>query len=589
MDLDKYRRRAASSWIFVGALFVLCGVLGVLQYSWITKVSVAARELLRSSLQASLSRLSEDFNSEVAAGVRALFPVSAQRAGAPPEFGPPSESEIAERYAHWRSGARHGQILRTIALAKREHDSLILRRLDFKKGVFETIEWPSAWTAARDRLEGMLSGERWQVKDPRALPVKEFGPVLELPLFGMPPTGAPPNLFVRRPGAWLIVEVNVEYVREVLLPELVQRHLGGDYQVEVLTNTSPPTVIYESDPGNANRIASAADASAGLLSPPFAGVFRRWPGGAPERVLGPPGPGRGPGPDAGRWRIYARHRAGSLEAVVAHARWRNLAVTACVLLLMVATLAALIRFTRRAQKLAELEMEFVAGVSHELRTPLTVIRTAAYNLRGKVAANPVQVERYGALIQHESGRLARLVEQVLRFAGAKAGRVIHETEPLSVDSLIEATVESGRDVLERARCSIEMSVEPGLPLILGDGVALKHALQNLLSNAAKYGTKESNWIGVFANKAGGGDSPAVEIRVADHGPGIPPDEQKQIFDPFFRGRRAIEDQVHGTGLGLNLVKKIVEAHGGSIRVKSEPTKGTEFIVRLPAAPNGAGA
>ena len=72
--------------------------------------------------------------------------------------------------------------------------------------------------------------------------------------------------------------------------------------------------------------------------------------------------------------------------------------------------------------------------------------------------------------------------------------------------------------------------------------------------------------------------------MADRGPGIPLDEQPHIFDPFFRGRRAVQDQVHGTGLGLNLVKKIVEAHGGSIEVRSEPTKGTDFILRLPAAP-----
>jgi two-component system sensor histidine kinase SenX3 len=89
-------------------------------------------------------------------------------------------------------------------------------------------------------------------------------------------------------------------------------------------------------------------------------------------------------------------------------------------------------------------------------------------------------------------------------------------------------------------------------------------------------------VGVFASAADTGG--AVEIRVADHGPGIPPDEQDQIFNPFFRGRRALSEQVHGTGLGLSLVKKIIEAHGGSIRVFSEPAKGTEFVVRIPAAP-----
>jgi signal transduction histidine kinase len=78
----------------------------------------------------------------------------------------------------------------------------------------------------------------------------------------------------------------------------------------------------------------------------------------------------------------------------------------------------------------------------------------------------------------------------------------------------------------------------------------------------------------------------VEIRVADRGPGIPADEQAHIFEPFFRGRRALQDQIHGTGLGLNLARKIVEAHGGSIQVKSATMKGAEFIVRLPAVPAG---
>jgi signal transduction histidine kinase len=76
----------------------------------------------------------------------------------------------------------------------------------------------------------------------------------------------------------------------------------------------------------------------------------------------------------------------------------------------------------------------------------------------------------------------------------------------------------------------------------------------------------------------------LEIRIVDRGPGIPADEQRRIFDPFFRGKRALQDQIHGTGLGLSLVKRIVEAHGGTIGVRSDPAKGTEFVVRLPIAP-----
>jgi signal transduction histidine kinase len=278
--------------------------------------------------------------------------------------------------------------------------------------------------------------------------------------------------------------------------------------------------------------------------------------------------------------MLVRHRSGSLETVVAQARWRNLAVTAGVLLLMVASVAALVRFTRRAQKLAELQMDFVAGVSHELRTPLAVIHTAAYNLRGGVAQDPSQVERYGVLIQRESGRLKEMVEQILQFASAKAGHVVQKPEPLSVETLVEAAI-------AESQCVVEKRIETGLPSILGDPVALKHALQNLIGNAAKYGMAGGNWIGVFASETRDKDRAVVEIRVADRGPGIPQDEQKHIFEPFFRGRRAVEDQIHGAGLGLNLAKRIVEAHGGSIRVKSEPMKGTEFIVRIPAAPAGA--
>ena len=149
--------------------------------------------------------------------------------------------------------------------------------------------------------------------------------------------------------------------------------------------------------------------------------------------------------------------------MVAQARVRSLAVTAGVLLLMVLAVSALVRYTRRAQKLAQLQMDFVAGVSHELRTPLTTIYTAGYNLQGKVANNPAQVERYGVLIQQESGRLKQLVEQILRFATANAGRVIQEREPLSVESIIDETVESSRPLVDQAHCVMEKSVHPGLP------------------------------------------------------------------------------------------------------------------------------
>lgn len=578
-------RRTALSWLVVAGLFVLCGVLGALQYRWIGEVSVAARDRLRGSLQASLNRISLDFTSELANACRALLPPAAASA----------DSEIAERYTVWKKTGRHAQMFRRIALAEPRNKSLSLHLLNPEKDSFETAEWPADWSFLHDRLLAMMSADPGRGRgfpggpppgEPGSMEGRnDQGTLFDLPALSLPGPGRGPMMFARGEMPTLIFDLNPDYVRDVIMPDLIQRNLENagvlDYQVEVLTRQRPPQLIYQSDP--AAGVAQRADASVGIFDSPYDQIFRSGGGrGGGGRGRGP---GRGPG-DSGRWQLFVRHRAGSLEAVVEQARWRNLAVTAGVLLLMMASVGALITYTRRAQKLADLQMDFVAGISHELRTPLTVIHTAAYNLRGKLAANPATVERYGVLIQQESGRLKDLVEQVLRFSSATAGRVIQNPEPLSIGAVLEQTLESAKAVFQSAGCTVETHIDPDLPLVMGDSMALQQALQNLLHNAAKYGAGDTHWVGIYASKAGGETRPAVEIRVADRGPGIPSEEQPHIFEPFYRGRGAQLDQIHGTGLGLNLARKIVEAHGGSISLKSAVSKGAEFVVRLPAAPNG---
>jgi signal transduction histidine kinase len=411
---------------------------------------------------------------------------------------------------------------------------------------------------------------------------------------------------MRRELGWTILELDLDYIRASVLPELVRRDLGDDYHVEVVARNDPSRMLFDSDPDHHSSATNQADASIGLFEPQFAAIFgggfqRRGPdrgrqgrgpgfggfgrgGRAGERA----GIGRGSGPpplgpDRGRWLLSVRHRAGSLEALVAQTRRRNLAITGGILLLMLAAAGALIIFTRRAQRLAELQMEFVAGVSHELRTPLSVIRTAAHNLGGRVISNPVQVQRYGALIEEESEKLTDIVDRVLLFSNAKAGRAIRVREVVDADQLLAEAMGASAKILEDSHCSIETTVEPGLPPIYVDPTALKHALLNLISNAVKYGG-EGGWIGIFLTASTQGKTPMVEIRVADRGPGIPAAEQAHIFDPFYRGQAPIADQIHGTGLGLSLVKRIVEAHGGAVTVHSEPGKETDFVLRIPAAP-----
>jgi signal transduction histidine kinase len=103
----------------------------------------------------------------------------------------------------------------------------------------------------------------------------------------------------------------------------------------------------------------------------------------------------------------------------------------------------------------------------------------------------------------------------------------------------------------------------------------------------KYGAPGGNWIGISASESKNGGPPTVQIRVSDRGPGIPAEEREYIFDPFFRGQRPLKDQIHGTGLGLNLVKRIIEAHGGTVAVRDKSGPGAEFIVCLPVAPSTA--
>lgn len=562
------------SWMYVCPLLGLCGILGFLQYRLIDEVRDAARERLRGGLNASLNRISQEFDSEIAAAAASIAPPN------PVNDLSSAEEDLRTRYAQWKQTARHGQMFARVALAVPHGQELELRSVEpAGEG------WPDSLRPLRHRLEENL---RSHVPGPGGAPPPppdiggrhdNEGLALEMPLFPAPTAAG----FVRHELGWVVLELNEDALRSGLLPEILQRHLGTDYQVEVMRHGSPEAAVYQSDPDPSHSVMRNADASVGLFDPQYQGIVRR--AGFGGRGRGPI-PLRGPSAEGSRWVMYVRHHAGSLEAVAARARMLNLAVTGGVLLLMIATLAALIRYTRRAQQLAELQMEFVAGVSHELRTPLTVIHTAAYNLRGKLANNPPQVERYGALIQQESGRLKELVENVLQFSSANAGRVIQEREPLSVEAVIEQALESAKTSIAGAHCVVEKDIAAGLPQILGDPVALRQAVANLVANAAKYGAAPSGWIGISASATGHNGDRAVRISVADHGPGIPAEEQAHIFDPFFRGARAVQDQVHGTGLGLSLVKKIVEAHGGEIRVRSVPTQGAEFILTIPAVPSG---
>jgi signal transduction histidine kinase len=558
----------ARSWVFPIVLMGLCSALGVLQYRWIDEASRAERDRLRAGLKAALIRFSTALNSDLTAAVASFLPE-----GGPPERAIQPE-ELRARFLEWRESSSHDDLFRRIGLVTFRASRPVLWLLDARTGAVEEAPWPPQWERIRERMEARvesmldLPGRRGR---PHAggPPSADEALLFEVAAFGRGP------LDTRR-AAWLIFELDADSLRNVLLPEYLHRHLGDafhDYQMEAVYRAEPSRVFYRN---SAEPLRGAPDAGLAIVDLNYDELFRRL---APAGARGPAKP-RMASADMGRLWLAVRHRAGSLDAVVARTRMRNLAVTGAILLLMVAALAALILSTRRAQRLADMQMEFVTGVSHELRTPLTVIRTAAYNLRGRLAHNPAMVEKYGALIQRESERLTEIVEQVLEFARSKSGRADIELQPVSVADAVREALSACQPLIDASGCRVETDIAEGLPAVLAEPRALAHSIQNLLSNAIKYG---GGWTRISAARRG----PVVEICVADRGPGIPAAELPHVFEPFFRGRRAIDDQVHGTGLGLALVKSAAESFGGEVEVRSTPGVLTEFLLRLRAAPQPA--
>lgn len=567
MDLGKIKRRAWLSWASVILLGILCAVLAVLQYRWTAQVAAGEQLRLKSNLDSRLELLRRSFNERIDSACLAFVPASA-------EFAKQSaEDAYWERYRAQR--ASQADIVSAVALAVPHGNKLTLFVPDSAGRSFIETAWPSDWTTLHNELLARANGGAPE-------PILPQIPTLRtIPHFGRK-EGRRGRAFSREQD-WLILKLNDAYIARTLVPEMLNTYLGVsgklDYDAQVVVNQVPFTPLFDSAPRPPRSKIWTPDASVALLEiTPAAPSFVR---ASAERAAASPSLPPFPARASGLWLLRVHHHAGSLESTVADARRRNLALSAGLLLLILATVASLVRSARRERQMAELQMNFVEGVSHELRTPLAVVRTAAFNLRRNLAQKPEQVARYGALIQNESEKLTALVDQVLRYGSARSGRVIAGRSPVAIDALIESSLHSSRLGLENTNLTIEKKIAPDLPLVLADPEAMEHVLQNLFENAVKYGTESSDWIGIFAAAAPPNGAPAVEIRVADHGPGIPPEERERIFDSFYRGRRAIHDQIHGTGLGLTLAKTIVEAHGGTIEVKSQPRQGTEFIIRIP--------
>jgi signal transduction histidine kinase len=278
---------------------------------------------------------------------------------------------------------------------------------------------------------------------------------------------------------------------------------------------------------------------------------------------------------SGQWRLLVKHPSGSLERAVNAARTRNLLISSTILGILGVSVGFLVLSTRRAHALARQQLEFVATVSHELRTPLAVIRSAADNLADGVVHDEARIRQYGELVRREGLRLTDLVEQILEFAGLQSGQRAMTPQPVEIGMLLREVI-AAAGASAPAAFQIEVSVAEDLPAVAGDDAALRRVFQNLIGNAIKYGGP-ARWIGVTASAT----TSTVDVSVTDRGIGIAPADQEKIFDPFYRAPDVVAAQIQGAGLGLSLVKRIVEAHAGRIVLTSTPGQGSTFTVSLP--------
>jgi signal transduction histidine kinase len=274
-------------------------------------------------------------------------------------------------------------------------------------------------------------------------------------------------------------------------------------------------------------------------------------------------------------------------------------------LILGATLAALIGFIaalrafRRQQQLGEMKSNFVSSVSHELRAPIASVRLMAENLEHGKISGPQKQNEYFRFIVQECRRLSSLIENVLDFSRIEQDRKQYEFEPTDVIALVQMTAKLMKPYAAEKgvhlKCELPVLAQNQILELNLDGRAIQQALVNLIDNAIKHSPKdETVTLGIEVVAAvynrrveneiterQSQTAAAINLFVTDHGPGIPRAEHGKIFARFYRLGSELRRETQGVGIGLSVVKHIVDAHGGKILVESEIGQGSRFTIELP--------
>ncbi|MBI2834081.1 MAG: HAMP domain-containing histidine kinase [Acidobacteria bacterium] len=282
-------------------------------------------------------------------------------------------------------------------------------------------------------------------------------------------------------------------------------------------------------------------------------------------------------PEFRYWTVRTGYEAGDVDAIARQESMRQRWAWLFVGVIAAVGIALTARATAREVQLAHMKSEFVASVSHDLKTPLAKIQLFAETLESGRARTPEKAEAYYRIISAQARKLGQLIGTLLDFSKIEAGVRSYPREELDLRAVLRSSIEMFEHEL-----SHDYTVEALLPdtevPVLGNADGLLQLFGNLINNALKY-SPEERFLRVALSTSNG----QAVVEVTDHGIGIPRDEQRRIFNKFYRGAGAVAINATGSGIGLTIVEHVARAHGGTISVTSTPRQGSTFKIVLPLA------
>jgi len=607
-------RRNYFTLFLAAGLFILLVLLGVLQYRWQSEISENESQRMHKLAQEYAGRFSEDFNKEIQ-NAYFNFDVDAD------DWRAANYNPFLERYEFWRGKTNYPNLIREFYFFDAEGKNAPLK-FDAEAKTFTPVDWTPElkeifsrtqdqknFRAVNEDIYTLILPEHESPPRVQHLILRR-SPVAVVELGEKKEADTPPEMEIPKTYGYLAMRLDENVIREKLLPDLAAKDFGDhDFHLKVTTHDGGP--VYQTA-----NFAGAADAQSGLfeLSPKDVYFFANrdlantladrkenvtLTSHVESRTMTRSVSNTSQGTvhveiqDGGRqktrvfttagdepgehWTLSAQHSAGSIDAYIANTKYRNLAGGFGILGLLGLSAGAIMFSAQRAKAFAQRQIDFVSSVSHEFRTPLAVIYSAGENLADGVTNDPAQTSRYGELIKGEGRKLSAMVEQILEFAGASSGKRKLSLQPSNVADVVGDAIAECRPLLDAQNIELENDTDVSLPIVNADPASLSRAIQNLITNSVKY-RDGSSWVRVSSRN---GDN-KVKISVEDRGIGISKDELGQIFEPFYRSKAVVDAQIHGNGLGLSIVKQIVEAHGGNATAESEPGVGSKFTIELPS-------